>query len=60
MQYYQCNGTGAQQWRTGANHSLINPESGLCLDDPRSSTTEGTQLQIWACNGTGAQNWTLP
>jgi hypothetical protein len=32
----------------------------MCLDDPGSSTTAGTQLQIWTCNGTNAQKWTIP
>ncbi|HJP77779.1 MAG TPA: RICIN domain-containing protein [Pseudonocardiaceae bacterium] len=43
-----------------SNGSLYNPQSGKCLDDPNSSTTEGTQLQIYDCNGTNAQQWHLP
>jgi len=59
VQLYDCNGTGAQQWRVqGA--SLVNPESGRCLDDPGSTLTNGTQLQIWECNNTNAQHWALP
>ncbi|MFC0844232.1 RICIN domain-containing protein [Streptomyces noboritoensis] len=50
----------AQAWQPTANGSLLNPQSGLCLDDPGSSTTDGTQLQIYDCNGTNAQKWTLP
>jgi hypothetical protein len=38
----------------------VNPQSGKCLDDPNSSTTNGAQLQIYTCNGSGAQNWKLP
>jgi hypothetical protein len=38
----------------------VNPQSGKCLDDPNSATTNGTQLQIYTCNGSAAQNWTLP
>ncbi|MFC7512055.1 RICIN domain-containing protein [Streptomyces thermocarboxydus] len=34
------------------------PRSGRCLDDPGSSTADGTQLQIWDCNRTAAQRWT--
>jgi hypothetical protein len=34
IQLYTCNGTGAQQWRATTSGQLINPESGLCLDDP--------------------------
>ena len=29
-----------------------------CLDVPGSSTTPGTQLQIWDCNGGSNQTWT--
>ncbi|AEV86924.1 alpha-galactosidase [Actinoplanes sp. SE50] len=32
--------------------------SGRCLDDPNSSTTNGTQVVIWDCNGGGNQRWT--
>jgi hypothetical protein len=39
---------------------LINPQSGRCLDDPNSTTTNGTQLQIYDCNNSTAQAWTLP
>jgi hypothetical protein len=37
---------------------LVNPASGRCLDDPNSSTTNGTQLEIWDCNGGANQRWT--
>ncbi len=60
VQFWPCNGTGAQQWQAGANGSLVNPQSGLCLDDPGFSTTQGTQLEIWTCNGGSNQRWTLP
>ena len=43
----------------GPAEDVLNPASGKCLDDPNSSTTEGTQVQIWTCNGTGAQRWNL-
>jgi hypothetical protein len=32
--------------------------SGRCLDVPNSSTTAGTQLQIWDCSGGANQAWT--
>ncbi|MBV9450875.1 MAG: ricin-type beta-trefoil lectin domain protein [Streptosporangiaceae bacterium] len=60
VDHFQCNKTGAQQWRSGLNGSLINPESGKCLTDPGSSTTNGTQLEISTCNGSAAQDWILP
>jgi endo-1,4-beta-xylanase len=32
--------------------------AGKCLDVPNSSSTAGTQLQIWDCNGQANQSWT--
>ncbi|MET8577723.1 ricin-type beta-trefoil lectin domain protein, partial [Streptomyces sp. NPDC005012] len=31
--------------------------SGRCLDVPSSSTTDGTQIQLWDCNGAANQQW---
>jgi endo-1,4-beta-xylanase len=39
----------------GALHAV---GAGKCLDDPNSSTTGGTQQQIYACNGAANQTWT--
>ncbi len=60
VQHYECNGSGAQQWRAQSNGALLNPESGKCLDDPNSSTANSTQVQIYTCNGTNAQTWAVP
>jgi endo-1,4-beta-xylanase len=32
--------------------------SGRCVDVPNSSTTNGTQVQLWDCNGNSNQRWT--
>ncbi|MBS2967206.1 ricin-type beta-trefoil lectin domain protein, partial [Actinocrinis puniceicyclus] len=32
--------------------------AGKCLDDPNSTTTLGTQQQIYTCNGAANQTWT--
>ena len=40
---------------TGALHAV---GAGKCLDDPNSSTTGGTQQQIYDCNGQANQTWT--
>ena len=40
---------------SGALHAV---GAGKCLDDPNSSTTGGTQLQIYDCNGGANQSWT--
>jgi len=39
----------------GALHAV---GAGKCLDDPNSSTTAGTQQQIYDCNGQPNQTWT--
>jgi hypothetical protein len=57
---YTCNGGGAQQWLPQAGGNIINPESGLCLDDPNASDTNGTQLQIRTCGNYLSQEWALP
>jgi hypothetical protein len=56
---YTCNGTGAQTWIPQSNGSLVNPNSGKCLDDTGFGGS-GTQAQIWACTGNANQKWTLP
>ncbi|MEU4217361.1 RICIN domain-containing protein [Actinoplanes sp. NPDC026623] len=41
--------------KTGA---LAGKQSGRCLDINNSSTTNGTQAQLWDCNGQSNQSWT--
>lgn len=38
---------------------LIGAQSGRCLDVPRASTTNGTQLEIYTCNAGSNQEYTL-
>src|SRR3954454_4617219 len=40
---------------TGAVHAV---GAGKCLDVPDSTTTAGTQVEIWSCNGGANQTWT--
>jgi endo-1,4-beta-xylanase len=40
---------------TGALHAV---GAGKCLDDPNSSTSGGTQQQIYSCDGQANQTWT--
>ncbi|MEV6597095.1 ricin-type beta-trefoil lectin domain protein [Actinoplanes sp. NPDC051346] len=60
----KCAATLDQQWAVGWDTSnrprLLNPNSGRCLDVPNSSTTVGTQLQLYNCNNSGAQVWDVP
>jgi Ricin-type beta-trefoil lectin domain/Glycosyl hydrolase family 12/Concanavalin A-like lectin/glucanases superfamily len=55
-----CNGSATEIWEPGEVGALWNKASGLCLADPQSDTTDGTQLIVSACDGGSEQNWTLP
>jgi len=44
---------------TQSNGSLVNPQSGRCLDDPGNNEKAGDLLQIYDCNGTAAQQFQL-
>lgn len=44
----------------GAALTLYNPYYGMCLDDPSSSTANGTKQVVWPCSGNQDQEWTLP
>ncbi|MFI0448894.1 ricin-type beta-trefoil lectin domain protein [Actinomadura sp. 6N118] len=45
--------TGGQQ-----NVLIVGQPSGRCIDIGNSSTTNGTQAQLWDCNGGANQRWT--
>jgi hypothetical protein len=59
VELYDCNNVGGQVWQQQSNGSLLNPQSGLCLDDPGANTSNGIRLQIYTCNGTPAQQFHL-
>jgi len=40
------------------NQEIVGGQSGRCLDVPNSSTTNGTQLQLFDCHGGTNQRWT--
>jgi Ricin-type beta-trefoil lectin domain/Cellulase (glycosyl hydrolase family 5) len=48
-------GGGSGGSSTGEVHAV---GAGKCLDDPASTTTLATQMQIWDCNGGANQTWT--
>jgi RHS repeat-associated protein len=52
-----------QTWKPTPSGTLVNlgtpTTAPLCLADPSSSATTGTQLIIWTC-GSGGQTWTTP
>ncbi|MEQ4304232.1 ricin-type beta-trefoil lectin domain protein [Plantactinospora sp. B6F1] len=48
----QGTGSGPQGGR------LVGGQSGRCVDVPNSTTTNGTQVQLWDCSGGTNQQWT--
>jgi hypothetical protein len=48
-------GSGGSGTTSGPLHAV---GAGKCLDVPNSTTTQGTQLQIYSCSGQANQNWT--
>nr|WP_221469711.1 PHB depolymerase family esterase [Allocatelliglobosispora scoriae] len=40
------------------NVMLVGGASGRCIDNPNSSTANGTQMQLWDCHGGSNQRWT--
>jgi len=59
---WSCNGASNEKWSELANGELKLQSHGgtLCLDDPRSSTTNGTQLIVYTCKDSANQKWSLP
>jgi lysozyme len=66
-----CTGNPGQQWQlvypgsvspsaSSGAVTLYNPGYAMCLDDPGSSTSNGTKLVVWPCNGGQNQEWALP
>jgi beta-galactosidase len=47
-----ANGGGGQQ------AAIVGAQSGRCVDVPSSTTTNGTQVQLWDCNNGNNQRWT--
>ncbi|WP_182881204.1 arabinofuranosidase catalytic domain-containing protein [Microbispora sp. H10949] len=42
----------------GTGQQIVGGQSGRCVDVPNSSTTNGTQVQLWDCSGQSNQRWT--
>ena len=57
VQLYRCNATAAQRWVWRDDNTLWNPNSGKCLDMPR--TAKGTSLRIATCTKGDSQYWDL-
>ncbi len=59
VQLWDCNGTGSQTWVTRADGTILNPQSGRCLDDAGGLQHVGDRLQLYDCNNTPAQQFRL-
>jgi hypothetical protein len=57
-----CNRATSDLWTHKSNGEyVLKAHSGkLCLDDPRSSTANGTALIVYTCNDNANQRWSLP
>lgn len=44
---------------TPASYTLVNRNSGKCLDLENGSTADGANVRQWACNGNDAQKWRI-
>jgi len=52
-----CTGQDNQKWTVGADGSIRNVHSGLCLDAEGAATANGTHTILWSCNGQPNQRW---
>ena len=55
VELWDCNGVGGQKWVQQANGSLLNPQSGLCLDDPERQHGQRHPAADLDCNGESPQ-----
>jgi hypothetical protein len=55
IHFMGLDGSGTTTGNTGPLHAV---GAGKCLDDPNSSSTLGTQQQIYDCDGQANQTWT--
>jgi hypothetical protein len=62
MVLYTCTGAANDKWSVLANGELkLKAHNGsLCLNDPRSSKTNGTQLIVYKCTDSANEHWSLP
>jgi hypothetical protein len=62
MVLYSCSNAANDKWSVLANGELkLKAHNGaLCLNDPRSSTKDGTQLIVYKCTDSANEKWSLP
>jgi endo-1,4-beta-xylanase len=57
VQIWDCNGGANQQWTINGNATVVNTQSGLCLDVNGAGTANGTAVIVWSCHGGTNQRW---
>jgi Ricin-type beta-trefoil lectin domain len=57
---WSCTGAPNETWSHNSAGEYVLKASGLCLDDPAYSTTNGTQLMVYSCKDSANQRWSLP
>jgi hypothetical protein len=56
----RCAAQKTQQWVVVGRNELRNKADGKCLNDPNSSLTAGTQVNVTRCVNAKSQTWWLP
>ncbi|HET9170950.1 MAG TPA: RICIN domain-containing protein [Actinospica sp.] len=59
IELYTCSASANQLWQAQSNGELVNPKSGMCLDDAGAGGS-GTQLILYTCSDAANQQWKLP
>lgn len=62
LQQQSGNGSDSQLWSvksSGSGYTIQNKATGLVIDDPAYSTTQGTGIIVWSANGGANQTWTI-
>jgi endo-1,4-beta-xylanase len=57
VQIWDCNGAANQQWTVSGNATVVNTQTGLCLDVNGAGTANGTAVIVWSCHGGSNQRW---
>ena len=58
---YDCSWSyrNSQKWQVGANGSLVNVQTGMCMTALEDSADAGTPVVSAACTGSPSQRWTI-
>jgi alpha-galactosidase len=57
VQIWDCSDGTNQHWTVGADGTVRNVQSGLCLDVDHNLTANGTKVLLWTCSAAVNQQW---